>query len=159
MATIYDVLKEEHDTHRELLSKIAETSGDSEERKKLWTIYFYDVSAHAAAEEEAFYSPLMKKEDGQPHARHSVAEHKKLDDIMQELEGEIDMDSPGWLTRFKTLKHEYEHHIEEEENEIFENARKVLGDDADGEIAKVFEKRKAKELALVDDKAEAALEH
>ena len=33
---------------------------------------------------------------------------------MEEL-NDADMSSPGWLTRFKTLKHDYEHHMEEEE--------------------------------------------
>lgn len=158
MANIYDTLKKDHDTHRDLLKRIAETSGDSPTRRDLWKEYFFDVSAHAAAEEEAFYAPLMEKQDGQPEARHSVAEHKELDDIMQELQGDIEMDSSGWLTRFKTLKHDYEHHIDEEENDIFPAARKVLGDDTDGAMAEKFRQRKEKERKLVTEKADAALE-
>lgn len=159
MANIYDELKKDHDEHRELLKQIAVTSGDSETRRNLWSKYFCDVSAHAAAEEEAFYAPLMEKQDGQPEARHSVAEHKELDDIMQELEGDIEMDSSGWLTRFKTLKHDYEHHIEEEEKDIFPVARKVLGDDSNGAMGEKFRTRKDKERKLVTEKADAALEH
>lgn len=158
MTTIYKTLKKDHAKHRELLDKIAKTSGDSEERRELYSQFFYDVSAHAAAEEEAFYSPLMKAPKGQPEARHSVAEHKELDDIMKELM-EMDMSSPGWLTRFKTLKHDYEHHMDEEENEIFEQARKSIGADKDGDIAETFMNRKAAERKLVDEKAEDALEH
>jgi hemerythrin-like domain-containing protein len=157
MPSIYDTLKQDHDHHRELLAAIAQTSGDSEERRKLWQKFYYDVGAHAAAEEEAFYSPLMETEKGQPKGRHSVAEHKALDDIIQELE-EMEKASPGWLTRFKTLKHDYEHHIDEEEEEIFETAREVLGSDSDGKIGNRFEVRKTKEIQLVDQKAEEALE-
>ena len=157
MATIYELLKKDHDKHRDLLAKLAETSGDSSERRKLWRAFYYDVGAHAAAEEESFYAPLMEDEDGQPKGRHSVAEHKELDDIVQEL-FEMELSSPGWLTRFKTLRERYEHHIEEEEEEIFETAREVLGDDASGEIGSKFQKRKAKERKLVDEKAEEALE-
>ena len=157
MSTIYETLKSDHDKHRDLLASLAETEGDSPERRKLWKTFYYDVGAHAAAEEESFYSPLMEDQKGQPKGRHSVAEHKELDDIIQELE-EMDMSSSGWLTRFKTLRHDYEHHIEEEEEEIFETARKVLGDDASGEIAATFRTRKGKERKLVDKKAEEALE-
>lgn len=157
MATIYELLKKDHDKHRDLLAKLAETSGDSDERRKLWESFYCDVGAHAAAEEETFYAPLMEDEDGQPKGRHSVAEHKELDDIVQELV-EMEMSSPGWLTRFKTLRERYEHHIEEEEEEIFETARKVLGDDKSGEIGSKFQTRKAKERKLVDEKAEEALE-
>ena len=99
----------------------------------------------------------MKGEEGQPKGRHSVAEHKELDDIIQEL-NEMDMSSPGWLTRFKTLRHDYEHHIDEEETEIFPVAKDVIGPDKDGSIGEAFLERKQREMKLVDQKAEEALE-
>ena len=157
MSTIYEKIKEDHEHHRALLNRIAETEGASDERKEAWEEFYYDVCSHAAAEEETFYSKLMAKPEGQDDARHSVAEHKELDDIMKELH-EMDMSSGGWLTRFKTLKHDYEHHMEEEENEIFEQARAALHDDKDGTIAAEFEKRKKAERKLVDQKAEGKLE-
>ena len=152
--SIYDELKSDHEKHRDLLTRLASTEGASRERAKLWHDFYYEVGAHAAAEEEAFYGPLMEKEDGQPMGRHSVAEHKELDDIIQELE-EMDFSSTGWLTRFKTLRDRYEHHIDEEEEEVFEVARKVLGPDMDGAIGARFRARKQRERKLVDEKAEA----
>ena len=157
MTTIYETLKQDHDKHRELLKKLSETSGDTEERRSLWKQFFYDVGGHAAAEEETFYGPMIETESGQPHARHSVAEHHELDELMQELD-ELDMSSPGWLTRFKKLRHDYEHHIDEEEQDIFPCAKESIGEDKNGKIAAEFKKRKAKERELVDEKAEAALE-
>ena len=157
MPTIYEAIKTDHDKHRKLLEEIADTSGDSEARRIAWEEFYYDVKPHAAAEEETFYSKLMAKEDGQDHARHSVAEHKQLDDIMEELD-KGDMSSSGWLTRFKTLKHDYEHHMEEEENDIFPVAKEVLHDDEDGSIASKFETRKQRERELVDRKAKGSLE-
>ena len=94
MSTIYQTLKEDHNRHRKLLAAIAETQGDSEERRKAWDEFYHDVSAHAAAEEETFYSKLISKTWGQDAARHSVHEHKELDDLMDEL-NEMDMSSPG----------------------------------------------------------------
>lgn len=157
MPTIYEKLKSDHDRHRDLLAKLAETEGDSEDRRQLWKSFYYDVGAHAAAEEETFYSELIADSDGQSEGRHSVAEHHELDEIIQEL-NDMDMSSPGWLTRFKTLKDRYEHHIEEEEEDIFPVAKEVLGTDKDGEIAAEFAERKEEERKLVDKKAEEALE-
>lgn len=157
MPTIYEKLKSDHDKHRGLLARLADTQGDSEDRRELWKTFYYDVGAHAAAEELTFYSPLMADSDGQAEGRHSVAEHKELDDIIQEL-NEMDMSSPGWLTRFKTLKDRYEHHIEEEEEDIFPVAKEVLGTDRSGEIAAEFAEKKKKERKLVDKKADEALE-
>lgn len=157
MKSIYEAIEADHQNHRELLEKIAATSGDSEERQRLWENFYYDVKSHAAAEEETFYSKLLEKPQGQDDARHSVAEHKELDDIMEEL-NDMDMASPGWLTRFKTLKDEYEHHMEEEEQDIFKKAREVLHDDGDGKIAEAFRTRKSAERKLVDQKAAESLE-
>lgn len=157
MPTIYETLKNDHDKHRDLLARLAQTEGDSEDRRKLWKEFYYDVGGHAAAEEETFYSPMMETEEGQPKGRHSVAEHKELDDIIQELD-EMDMSSPGWITRFKTLRHDYEHHIDEEEEEIFPVAKETIGKDEDGKIAREFLQRKQDEEQLVDKKAEEALE-
>lgn len=155
--SIYQTLKEDHDRHRDLLARLAKTEGDSETRRKLWHEFYYDVGAHAAAEEETVYGPMMVHKNGQPVGRHSVAEHKELDDIIQELEN-MEFSSSGWLTRFKTLRHRYEHHIEEEEEEIFEVAKQVLGGDRNDEIASEFVERKKIELKLVDEKAEDSLE-
>ena len=158
MATIYEAIEADHKHHRELLDKLSETSGDSPERRKMWEEFYYDVKSHAAAEEETFYSKLIAQPMGQDDARHSVHEHQELDDIMEEL-NDMDMSSPGWLTRFKTLKHDYEHHMEEEEDEIFAKARKVLQGDEDASFAAAFEKRKKAERGLVDKKAADSLDH
>ncbi|WP_238365082.1 hemerythrin domain-containing protein [Mesobacterium pallidum] len=157
MRSIYDAIKADHDHHRALLARIDKTEGASEERRAAWDEFFHDVKAHAAAEEEEFYSKLMQQTWGQDSARHSVEEHGALDDIMEELH-EMDMSSPGWIQRFRTLKHDYEHHMEEEEDEVFARARKVIDDSETEGYGKVFDKRKAEELKLVEKKREDALE-
>lgn len=157
MPTIYDAIRKDHASHRELLAKIAETSGDSEDRRRLWQQFYYDVKSHAAAEEETFYSRLIATEEGQPDARHSVHEHQELDNIMEELQ-ETDFSSPAWLARFKQLREDYDHHMDEEEDELFSRARDVLDDDGDGTLGAAFLKRKKAEVALVDRKADEALE-
>lgn len=157
MPTIYDTLKTDHDRHRTLLKQLAATQGDSEERRKLWQTFYYDVGAHAAAEELTFYSKVIAESDGQSEGRHSVAEHQELDDMIQGL-NEMDFSSPGWLARFKTLKDRYEHHIEEEEEDVFPVAKEVIGADRNGKIGAEFSTRKKEERKLVDEKAENALE-
>lgn len=157
MTTIYDAIAADHATHRDLLARIADTSGDSAARRKCWQRFYYDVKAHAAAEEETFYSRLMADPEGQQDARHSVHEHQEMDDIMDELDGK-DFSSPGWLQRFATLREAYEHHMEEEESDLFARAREVFEDDSKGEIGAAFARRKAAELGLVDEKSENKLE-
>jgi len=157
MPSIYDAIKEDHDSHRDLLDKIEQTSGDSADRRAAWDAFYEDVKSHAAAEEETFYSKLISETWGQDAARHSVHEHQQLDDLMEEL-NETDMSSSGWLTRFKTLKHDYEHHMDEEESEVFERAKKVIGKEHNEGFGKEFEARKKEERGLIAKKREDSLE-
>ncbi|PVA06727.1 hemerythrin domain-containing protein [Thalassorhabdomicrobium marinisediminis] len=157
MPNIYDAIKADHDDHRELLKTLEDTSGDSDERRKAWDRFYHDVKSHAAAEEETFYSKLISKTWGQDSARHSVHEHQQLDDLMEEL-NEMDMASSGWLTKFKTLKHDYEHHIDEEEDEVFTRAKEVIPEEEIEGYGKRFEERKKEERKLIDEKREDSLE-
>ena len=157
MSNIYQLIEKDHDRHRELLENIGNSEGDFERRKKWWDEFYYDVKAHAAAEEETFYAKLMEDPGGQDDARHSVSEHKELDDIMEELNG-MDLTSSGWLNRFATLKHQYEHHMDEEEDEIFAKGREIFDDSAATKFGSSFVTRKAAEMGLVDEKADASLE-
>lgn len=157
MPDIYTAIKSDHDKHRKLLDQIAETTGDSDERKTAWNSFYNDVKSHAAAEEETFYSKLISKTWGQDAARHSVHEHQKLDDLMEELR-EMDMGHGSWIEKFKTLKHDYEHHMEEEENEVFTRAKEIIDEaEIEGYGAR-FMTRKAEERGLIDEKRADSLE-
>ncbi len=146
-ARIFADLKADHDRHREMLAQLAETSGDSAERRSLFEAFRIEVSAHAAAEEEALYAAMLAKPELRDEARHSVAEHKEIDDFLADLV-ETDMSSPGWLARFKEMRHRYEHHIDEEEEDMFPAAAEDLPKAEQDRIARVFEARKPKEIAL-----------
>lgn len=157
MTSIYDAIKADHDHHRALLKTIADTTGASEARKKAWDEFYYDIKSHAAAEEETFYSKLMSKTWGQDSARHSVEEHAELDDLLEEL-NEMDMASPGWLNKFHKLEHDYNHHMDEEEDEVFTRAREVIDDSEIENYGEKFRARKKKEMSLVDEKKKDSLE-
>jgi hemerythrin superfamily protein len=143
MTTIYDALKSDHDKHRDLLKKLAATQGDSGERRKLWQTFYDDVGAHAAAEELAFFSKLIAESEGRPEGRHSAAEHMELGALIQGL-NEMDFGAPGWMARFSALKQRYEHHIEEEED-VFQVARNVIGADERGNTGAGFAGHRSEE--------------
>jgi hypothetical protein len=148
-ARIFADLKADHDRHRTLLAQIGETSGASEERETLFEAFRVEVSAHAAAEEESLYATMLGKPDLRDDARHSVSEHKEIDDYLGEL-AEIDMATGAWLTKFKEMRHRYEHHIDEEEEEMFPAAAKELSGAEEKRLAKIFETRKPKELVRAE---------
>lgn len=157
MSDIYAEIRADHDKHRKLMDRIADTEGDSAARQKAWNDFYYDIKSHAAAEEETFYSKLMAKTWGQDAARHSVEEHAQLDDLLEELNG-MDMASSGWLNKFHKLQHDYTHHMDEEERDIFARAREVMDESRVEEFGRNFRARKAKEKDLVDAKREDQVE-
>ncbi|PKP87676.1 MAG: hemerythrin [Alphaproteobacteria bacterium HGW-Alphaproteobacteria-17] len=143
---IFARLKADHDRHRELLDRIDQTKGDSPEREKLFEAFRVEVTAHAASEEMSLYATMLGNPDLRDEAQHSVAEHKEIDDMLTELY-EMDFGSTGWLTRFRTMKDRYLHHIEEEEEEMFPEAEEGLSDAKKKELVAIFEKAKPKEKA------------
>ena len=157
MPTIYDAIKKDHDQHRAWLATLADDASDKSARKQAWDSFYRDVKAHAAAEEETFYSKLISKTWGQDAARHSVHEHQQLDDLLEELNG-MEIGAEGWSDRFDKLKHDYEHHIDEEEDEVFARAKEEIdASEIDG-YGDRFLKRKAQEGEWIDDKREDSLE-
>lgn len=145
---IFERLKEDHDRHRDLIDKLLDTSGETEERKELFTELTKELKAHAAAEEQALYSTMLRKPPTTDETRHSVAEHHELDEALNDLAA-TDMSEGGWLTKFKTFAHDYRHHIDEEEEEHFPDFENYLEDDDMKHMRQVFERRKK------DEKAEA----
>ncbi len=143
---IFDRLKKDHDKHRELLDKLLETSGDSAERKSLFEELTKELKSHAAAEEQALYSTMLRKPPTTGETRHSVAEHHEIEEALNDLAA-TDMSEGGWLTKFKSFEHQYRHHIDEEEEDHFPDFEQYL-DEADKEhMEKVFERRKQDEKA------------
>lgn len=143
---IFGRLVEDHDRHRALLAMIEETEGKSADRKKLFTELTRELKSHAAAEEQALWSTVLRNPDTTDDARHAIAEHKEIDDMLADLAAR-DMASSGWLRRFAALKEEYLHHIAEEEQEQFVAAEGQLRPTDLRYMRSVFNRRKKEEKA------------
>ena len=142
---IYERLKDDHGKQRGLCGGLAKTSGDSEERRRLFAALKTEVEAHAAAEEQTLYAELIAKTQTQDQARHSVAEHKEAADLIEELEA-TDMSSSGWIATFEKLREELEHHLDEEEADVFPEARKLIAAKRADELGTAFARLKEEHI-------------
>ncbi len=154
--TIFERLKQDHDKHRDLIAQILETTGDSEDRRALFDTFKTDASAHAATEELTLYHKLMGESAMRAYAQHAAKDHHEIEEIFVEL-AEIDMPSPGWLTRFKSLKDEYLSHLKEEEETIFPDALKDLGEKEAVALRKEFDAQKPEEIARAEADCDAKI--
>lgn len=125
MKTIFEALRASHDKQRRLLAALADTHGDSDKREGLFAAIRAELVHHANAEERYFYIPMMEFDVTQEKARHSVAEHHEIDELIEQIDA-TDYSSPGWLVAVKKLEHLVTHHLDEEEQEVFQLAGKVL---------------------------------
>ncbi len=148
-ARIFADLKADHDRHRAMLARLAGTENE-EARRALFEAFRVEVSAHAAAEEESLYATMLARPELRDDARHSVAEHKEIDDLLGELV-ELETASAAWIEKFGEMHHRYEHHIDEEEEEMFPAAAEDLPQAEQERLARIFEARKPKELAIAEE--------
>jgi hemerythrin superfamily protein len=144
-ARIFADLKKDHDRQRQMLADIEDNPGDGRQRRTRFEALRKELQAHAAAEEESLYATMLGCPDLREDARHSVSEHKEVDDMLGELV-EMDVNSDLWEETFARMRHRYLHHIDEEEEEMFPKAAERLTPEAEKRITKVFEDRKPREL-------------
>ena len=135
--TIFEALREDHDTQRTLADLLVQTHGDSEGREELFGRFKTALQKHAAAEERHFYIPLMEHDLTQETARHSIAEHHEIDELIAELEG-LDFSAPHWLGSARKLTELVTHHLAEEEQGVFQRAGRVLSESQKASLAQSY---------------------
>jgi len=143
-ARIFKDLKNDHDRHRKLFEQLGDAT-NAGQRAPLFESLRKELQAHAAAEEESLYATMLAVPDLRDEARHSVSEHKEIDDFLGELV-KLDEGEAKWAETFEALRHRYLHHIDEEEEEMFPSAAKGLSAETERHMAEVFESRKPREL-------------
>ena len=143
---IFGRLVEDHDRHRALFAMLQDTEPGSPQRKRVFTELVLDIKAHAAAEEQALWSTVMRLPATTEDARHAVGEHKEMDKMLADLAAR-DMAGNGWLRRVAKVRDEYLHHIREEEQEQFLASEKHLTAADMKYMRGVFNRRKKAEKA------------
>ena len=134
---IFEAIRRDHDIQRDLLDKLVDTSGDSKTRSNLFKELKKELTIHANAEERHYYKPLIPSDMMQDHARHGIAEHHEIDELIEQLE-DTAMDSSGWLKIAKNLKEKVEHHLEDEEHSFFQLSGKVLTEKQKNDLANKY---------------------
>ena len=136
---IFEALRHDHDKQRELVDALIQTHGDTTERHALMNELKTELEDHAKFEERFFYNPLMCDDLTQEKARHSVAEHHEIDELIEQLE-DTKMSSSAWLKTAKKLNELVHHHLSEEEREVFQLAGKALTEDQKETLATRYNK-------------------
>jgi hypothetical protein len=134
---IFEALRQSHEKQRELADQLLQTSGDTAERSNLFELLKNELFAHAVGEDRYLYIPLMMTDSGLNITRHALAEHHKMDELLEQLSSTA-FSSPGWLSIAKKLAETVHHHLQEEEHGFFQQAGKILTAEQKSSLAQQY---------------------
>ena len=138
------LLKTDHATVKKMFEKEGKlTKKDGEKKASLFNQIKAALEVHAAIEEEIFY-PAVKKARSQyvkDEAREGYEEHKQIKTLLAEIASITPADET-YDMKMKVLKEDVEHHVKDEEGEMFPDAKKFLGESRLVELGTELQARK-----------------
>lgn len=143
----FELLKSDHEKVAGIMEKIDGTTERAlKTREELFTQLKTELDIHAQIEETIFYPVLEKAEESREITLEAFEEHRLVKQLLNELEAESKGDEK-WTAKFTVLKENVEHHVEEEEGEMFPKARKALTEEEIESLGTRLEAAKKKQKA------------
>jgi hypothetical protein len=136
------LLEADHQKVKGLLSELESTTERGvKTRSELFATIKGELTLHEIVEEEIFYPELKAHPKAQDIVLEGYEEHHVVDLLMGELEA-LDVSDETWGAKALVMKENIEHHIEEEEGEMFSKARQVFDDSELDDLGQRMEARK-----------------
>jgi len=124
---IYEYILRDHEKVDGLMEQ-ALAAKTPEARKALFQEIKEELTIHADSEEQTFYKAIddaTNKESVEEDLEHGEHEHEEIEKQLEKVSN-TPIESDKWLEAFKDLKHAVDHHVEEEESDIFSRAKQYL---------------------------------
>lgn len=139
---IYDILKQDHDNLKGILQRL-EALDDKFDPSALVADVRDALVPHSRAEEAVFYNSLREYDRASGKIRHSFVEHLEAEALLRTLQvkEKLPLD---WKSTVKKLREALEHHIQEEEGELFTLARQFFTQEEAQMMGRAFEELKEK---------------
>ncbi|MGH9945174.1 MAG: hemerythrin domain-containing protein [Pyrinomonadaceae bacterium] len=140
------LLKQDHDTVEEIFEKLEPTTERAvKTRQELFANLKQELDVHAHIEESIFYPVLKQEAETREITLEGYEEHHVIKMLLSELEA-APVDTEQWAAKLKVLQENVEHHVEEEETDMFKSAREVLDKDQLDDLGTRMEEEKARVL-------------
>jgi hemerythrin-like domain-containing protein len=140
------LLKNDHDKVKGIMSELEPTTERAEKtRTELFAKLKSELTVHEIIEEEIFYPTLKQHPKAKDIVLEGYEEHNVVDTVMGEMEA-LSVEDETWGAKCKVMIENIEHHIEEEEGEMFTKARQVLDTDELEALGQAMEARKTEAM-------------
>ena len=138
----FQLLKEDHQKVSGIFQQLEPTTERAEKtRTELFAKLHNELDIHARVEETIFYPAIKQAAETREIVLEGFEEHHVVKMLLKEL-GEVPVDTEQWTAKLKVLKENVEHHVEEEEGEMFQKARHVLSEDEINQLGAQMEEEK-----------------
>lgn len=135
----FKLLKKDHEKVKEILERLNDSNENQvEERNRLFSQLKTELLPHMAAEEKEFYPNIEYNHDFKKDVLEAYEEHKSARNVLFELDS-MRPDNVDWSAKIQVLKELIEHHIDEEEDKIFDDAEEVINDDDMNKVMERFQ--------------------
>ena len=150
MPNAIDILKDDHDRVKDLLSKLEETSNRATtQRTELLAKIAEELTIHMKIEEQVFY-PAFKAAAEKAEQRvmyfEAEEEHNVLEFELPRVQ-KTDPSTDDFAAHAKVLKELIEHHVKDEEKEMFPVAKKLMSSEELETLGEKMEAKKERMLA------------
>lgn len=142
---IYKLLHTDHETVSTLFQQM-EAAENTATRERLLGELKEELLVHSQAEDLVFYQPLKESEQARDRILEAAEEHRVVTRLLVELE-RLSPENERWAARLAVLKEQVEHHVREEEGEIFTMARSLFDREQERELGTAFLEQKKLVLA------------
>lgn len=139
---ILDVLREDHKKVLDILEKLEEGSeGGAKSRKQDFERLKKELLQHMHAEETVFYPWLLDNADDREIVLEAMEEHEAVKMTIPGIE-HTDVSDEHWKPKLKVMGEMVRHHIDEEEDQIFDQAEELMDDEINDNLVRDFKKSK-----------------
>jgi hemerythrin superfamily protein len=122
-----EVLKQDHQKVKDLFQQ-ARQGSDGNKRKELFDKIDTALEIHTHIEETIFYPAIDEHDEFKDMVAEALEEHQEAKSLLDELE-ELGADDHDFGSKLQQLMEAVEHHVEEEEGEMFPKVQEVFGED------------------------------
>ena len=139
---VLQLLKEDHDKIKKILTHLESTTDRGvKTREEFYTKVRAELQVHEAIEEEILYPALKEHPKAKDLVLEAYEEHNVVDMVIAEIDA-LPYDDETWGAKLTVMRENIEHHIGEEESEMFEQCRSVFDRDELAELGHRMEARK-----------------
>ncbi|MBI3653062.1 MAG: hemerythrin domain-containing protein [Acidobacteria bacterium] len=144
-----ELLKEDHRETLELLERLEtledEMDAEDDGIEVLPTELFNQLKAaltlHTQLEERIFYPALRAFAETREMIPEALAEHQAVDELLEEM-AQLSPHEEEFQNKLEELREQVEHHIEEEEDEMFPKAEELCGQQRLDELGQQLQQMK-----------------